>query len=362
MYSTMKRNIKFLTVSVALLLICFAFISCGGGGGGSGDEDGPAQPVVYKVSFDGNGGTGTMDPVSVEEGNDCIIPANAFIAPAVPDGAIPRTFRCWTTNKDGSGTAFLAGAVIPKVTSDITLYALWTDPAFSVSFTKKVYFSKGNLQATIDASGVPAAWKFAANQYDCLGEGGANKTIGSASGDIDLFGWSGDTAKWGISTSEDPTDFSGDFVDWGTAYCDSKNIYPSSTWRTLTGGDNGEWNYLLNERKNASNLYKYGVTVCGKANCLVIAPDSFAGGISDEYSESEWAAAEAAGLVCLPAACWRTGSTVNEIGLYGDCWASSLFVNDIYAHNIHFGYTGAFPKNQSFRSYGYSVRLVTEKN
>ena len=61
---------------------------------------------------------------------------------------------------------------------------------FSVSADKKVYFSQGNLVATIDATGAPTAWKFATNQYDCLGEGGANKTIGVAAGDIDFFGWS----------------------------------------------------------------------------------------------------------------------------------------------------------------------------
>ncbi|MBQ0128155.1 MAG: hypothetical protein KBS80_09280, partial [Bacteroidales bacterium] len=81
---------------------------------------------------------------------------------------------------------------------------------FSVGAGKQVQFSKGNLVATIDAAGTPTAWKFAANQYDCLGEGGANKTIGTAAGDVDLFGWSTAATTYGISTSTSNGDYSGD--------------------------------------------------------------------------------------------------------------------------------------------------------
>ena len=58
---------------------------------------------------------------------------------------------------------------------------------FSISAAKKVHFSQGNLVATVNASGVPVAWKFATKQHDYLGEGGANHTIGSSAGDVDLF-------------------------------------------------------------------------------------------------------------------------------------------------------------------------------
>ena len=117
---------------------------------------------------------------------------------------------------------------------------------FSVNANgKKVHFSKGNLVAEINAIGNPTDWKFSANQYDYLGEGGANETIGAAAGDVDLFGWSTPSTLFGINTSKydlfnskDDASYSGDFRDWG------ENIGDGNTWRTLT---TGEWQYLFNQ-------------------------------------------------------------------------------------------------------------------
>lgn len=58
------------------------------------------------------------------------------------------------------------------------------DGLFSVSATKKVYFSKGNLQYQASTN----TWRFATNQWDRIGSG--NSSISSSySGWIDLFGW-----------------------------------------------------------------------------------------------------------------------------------------------------------------------------
>ena len=221
---------------------------------------------------------------------------------------------------------------------------------FSVSASKQIQFSKGNLVATIDATGTPTAWKFAANQYDCLGEGGANQTIGTAAGDVDLFGWSTAATNYGISTSTSSSDYSGDFVDWGN------NIGDGSTWRTLS---NDEWVYLFETRTNASGLYKCGVTVCGKTKCVVIAPDGFTGTIETSYDATAWATAEAAGLVCLPAAGNRYGSLVLSVGDYGRYWSSTAY--DSYnAYYVRFNSYNVYPDNYGTRDYGYSVRLITE--
>ena len=221
---------------------------------------------------------------------------------------------------------------------------------FSIGNGKQIQFSKGNLVATVDASGAPTAWKFAANQYDYLGKGGANKTIGTAAGDVDLFGWSTATTTYGISTSTSSSDYSGDFVDWG------KNIGDGSTWRTLS---TDEWQYLFVTRTNASSLYKYGVTVCGKANCLIIAPDGFTGSIASSYDASTWPAAEASGLVCLPAAGYRSGSSVYYVDAYGYYWSSSANGSD-YAYFVTFFSSSVSPDYNAYRFYGHSVRLVTD--
>ena len=111
---------------------------------------------------------------------------------------------------------------------------------FSVSKTKQVRFSHGNLQYTQSTQ----TWSFAKRQYDMIGE--ANVSGSSLADKIDLFGWSGDfisSTPWGISASTIYTVYRGDFVDWGT------NIGDGKTWYTLT---NEEWQYLLSYRTNAN--------------------------------------------------------------------------------------------------------------
>ena len=251
---------------------------------------------------------------------------------------------------------------------------------------KKVCFSQGNLVATIDATGAPTAWKFATNQYDYIGEGGANKTIGKTAGDIDLFGWSTDATlnNWGIHTKisymSGITDYiDGNFKDWGTAI-DSKG-----TWRTLSAE---EWQYLFSyDPKSTGNQgpsydndirrgkYKYGVTVCGKTNCVVLLPDNWewdestvgtdwqTGGYPETATESNpvtWQTMQAAGAVCLSAAGARSGSQVQGQDSVGYYWSSSVKVgnggdaftvwlkSDLVQHILY------------DRCYGCSVRLVTD--
>ena len=224
---------------------------------------------------------------------------------------------------------------------------------FSVAEGKKVHFSKGNLVATIDNSGAPTAWKFATNQYDYIGEGGANKTIGATAGDVDFFGWSTASTTYGISTSTSSGDYSGDFVDWGN------NIGDGSTWRTLS---KDEWVYLIETRTNASSLYKKGVTVCGKTNCVIIAPDNWdtsANPLQTSYDATAWATAEAAGLVCLPAAGGRYGSGVGNVGDDGFYWSSTAYGSG-FAYDAYFNSSLLDPGYEVYRDGGNSVRLITE--
>ena len=77
-----------------------------------------AEPVTtYAITFDANGGTGTMDKQTVEAGATDTLTANAFTR----DG---YTFAGWNTAKDGTGTAYADKAEV-KVEGDMTLYAQW---------------------------------------------------------------------------------------------------------------------------------------------------------------------------------------------------------------------------------------------
>ena len=221
---------------------------------------------------------------------------------------------------------------------------------FSVSADKKVLFSQGNLVATIDATGTPIAWKFAANQYDYIGNATANTSIGKIAGYIDLFGWSTASTTYGISTSTNNDDYSGDFYDWGKAVGDG------NTWRTLT---TAEWQYLFNCGDYTSDVRngKYKWATVNGVNGYVIAPDVFSGELADTYADD--AALAANNLVFLPAAGTRNGSSVSNVGTYGFYWSSTAS-SEYGAFRVFFGSSGAPYNNNASRFYGYSVRLVTE--
>ncbi|MDO4824225.1 MAG: hypothetical protein Q4A08_08680 [Bacteroidales bacterium] len=259
---------------------------------------------------------------------------------------------------------------------------------FSVSATKKVHFSKGNLQATYNSSASAYTWGFAANQYDRIGNAAGNTTIGSQTNGavVDLFGWVGAGSTkfnsspeiYGVSTSNTISDY-GDVggealkADWGTAIDDK------GTWSTLSIA---EWQYLFAYTTSGTNkdtgsprynLFKAPVTVCGKTNCVVIAPDdwdltahplqSSYGTESSKDSPMTWEQAEAAGLVCLPAAGCRVGSNVSNVDFEGVYWSSSAVVNDYYK-SVYSAYisSGVGSDVEIKRYVGCSVRLVTVSN
>lgn len=80
----------------------------------------PVNPPVttYTVSFDANGGTGTMPNVTVISGN-YTLPANGFTAPS------GKQFKGWATSANGE---VITGTSI-NVTANITLFAIWEENA-----------------------------------------------------------------------------------------------------------------------------------------------------------------------------------------------------------------------------------------
>ncbi len=88
-------------------------------------EEIPAAEVT--ISFDENGGTGSMAAESVRKGSDYSLPACGFTAPA------GKRFKGWALSADG---AVLTGSTV-NVTAAITLYAIWEDiptAEFTVTF------------------------------------------------------------------------------------------------------------------------------------------------------------------------------------------------------------------------------------
>ena len=198
---------------------------------------------------------------------------------------------------------------------------------FSVSATKKVHFSKGNLY--YDGS----ALNFEANQY-------ATPSSFDAS-HVSHFTWSDNIAS-AVSTSNSGNNL----------FCDENHKV------SVDGGDaiyyalsKDEWTYLF------SNHTKKWASVNG-VNGYVIAPDDFSGELASSYADDA-ALAAAGNLVFLPAAGHRDGSNVYYVGDNGLYWSSTA-LDEYYAYNVFFKSNLVHPDDNDSRLFGFSVRLITE--
>ena len=95
------------------------------------DPSDPEIPIVteYTVSYDANGGTGSMSDVKVKENETITIAENTFTRSM-------SLFVGWNTRADGNGTSYNSGVSL-VVTGNVTLYAQWknmTDAANGYEF------------------------------------------------------------------------------------------------------------------------------------------------------------------------------------------------------------------------------------
>ncbi|MBQ1176372.1 MAG: hypothetical protein IIX52_02280, partial [Paludibacteraceae bacterium] len=231
---------------------------------------------------------------------------------------------------------------------------------FSVSATKTVTFSPGNLQYH------PAnnEWRFAPSQLDYIGNDNANISA-TYNGWIDLFGWG--TGNNPTNASTDYNDYQ-TFVDWGSNQIGS---YAPNTWRTLTYD---EWHYLCYERPNYDKLI--GVAQVNGVNGLILLPNdwtcpsgvTFKSGFHNDhgteyyaeyqtFSSSEWSMLEASGAVFLPASGGRGGFDVRGVQQYGAYWFATEYGD--YAYFLYF-YSDETDSSFNHCYSGYSVRLVQD--
>ena len=235
---------------------------------------------------------------------------------------------------------------------------------FSVSDSKQVTFSKGNLQYH------PAnnEWRFAENQTDYIGDANSNCSS-TYNGWLDLFGWSTSATHFGVSTSEDDKDYSGSFVDWGT---NKIGTDAPNTWRTLSYD---EWYYLRYNRTNANDLV--GVAQVNGVNGLILLPDNWtcpsgvifksgfhsdwsveAYGQYQTFSAAEWSKLESAGAVFLPAAGYRYRSNVHSVQRNG--WYRSATEYNSYNARCLLLCSDEATMFNIISYYGLSVRLVKD--
>ena len=278
---------------------------------------------------------------------------------------------------------------------------------FSVSATKQVYFSKGNLRAYNATANSTSGWvwSFAENQWDYIGSNGSNQYINgsmtiSQPGYVDLFCWVGASASYdnyGIMYDNDTQGWGHEATNFGNSTNDALkhdwghnpitnggNV--ADMWRTPT---HAEWVYLINSRTTAAGT---APTINGTADAryakaklfgtnrgLIIFPDTYvhpdgvayptginaAGNTSwngNQYSAADWAKMEAAGCVFLPCAGIRVYYTqINDKetrGFYASSTPHPSVTNN--AKLLHFLEGSCDPSSSRFRRDAGPVRLVKD--
>ena len=245
----------------------------------------------------------------------------------------------------------------------------------------QVYFSQGNLQY-IGSAATPY-WKFADNQWDVLNTA-TGQNSSSQNVDRDLFGWGTSGYNHGAncyqpwSTSQSNSDYHAygspqynlydqtGQADWGYNPI-SNGGNQANQWRTLT---QPEWAYIFNTRTTSSGI-RYAKATVNDVNGVILLPDDWS---SDTYSlvsinydngsyyrntisATQWSTLEQAGAVFLPAAGYRGGTSVYNVGAYGRYWSAS-YDNSIGAYLVDFDSGYLDPSYNSGRVNGQSVRLV----
>ena len=258
---------------------------------------------------------------------------------------------------------------------------------FSVSATRQVRFSQGNLQYQASTN----TWRFAEHQYDYVGS--ANSNISPTySGWIDLFGWG--TSGWDSGAEcyqpWSTSILNSDYYPGGSEFNGLMGAYAEADWawhNAISNGGNAahqwytltpsEWTYLLSSRTDASS--KKGTGNINGVGGLIILPDSwtlpsgcsFTSGFcslsGDNYSDwthnsytlAQWAQMEAAGAVFLPAAGGRKGTDAYGVGNRGYYWSPTPYdANGAYVMNFNSEYNNwyfVFSRNN-----GFSVRPVQD--
>lgn len=385
--------------------------------------------ISFTTQTDGGGGTQGDLPIVITNEITEITRSTAKGGGVVnSDGGSPVTARgiCWSTNSNpdlGNSTAFGGMGTGPfnvqmtDLEMGTTYYvkAYATNSAgtaygnevsfttkglppqgainglFSVSETKQVYFSQGNLQYQASTN----TWRFAEHPWDWVGayytyieqylaEGtvsGSNNDDCSAtySGWIDLFGW-GTSGRnhgaicyqpWSTSTDDDDyyaygsannnlSDFTGE-ADWGyNAISNGGN--QEGLWRTLSSS---EWDYVLFYRVTPSGIRFAGAKVNNQRG-IVVLPDDWSSSYytlnnanngddtANTISESIWMNSfQSHGAIFLP----------NNMGernpynppVHGSYWSSSDYDGSKAGALCAAGYSPVYRVSKCMR---YGVRLV----
>jgi hypothetical protein len=358
------------------------------------NEDGSAtieaKPLVIEVA----GGTYTVTPASAT--SEMYVALPGFTSQNI---TFTATVGSDTYKKEVASVSLTNGEFY-QITVEMTKQA----PAykeygpFSVSSTQKVNFSQGNLQFT--RTSTSDAWStgtfsFMDNQYDYIETSNVSGNYANETA-IGLFGWATSNINEPANTNYLPTNtnatnasygsgITSGNVNWATAHANydwGANTGDLGTgWRTLT---KDEWTYLFNTRtgdkaatvdgtagrtytKATINtdgtavkgiiLFPDGGTFAASEFSAVGSPNTANADYTTTCTTAQWNALQTKGCVFLPAAGYRNGTSVSNVGSNGRYWSSTSY-NGADAYRVYFIGGEVDPAGHNYRSLGFSVRLV----
>ena len=275
---------------------------------------------LFTITFDANGGDGSMDVVKIKEGETITLPDNTFTKGS-------STFAGWNTQADGTGTAYADKSSATLIAS-LTLYAQWEAP-------KDTGIADGHEWVDL---GLPSGTKWATCNVGA--------TLPEEYGDYFAWGetepksdYSWNTYKWSSGNSSKITKYCTSSY-YGTV--DNKTILEleddaayvnwGEKWRMPTKGEQDELRTKCTWIWTTQNGVK-GYKVTSKTN---------------------------GNSIFLPAAGYRDGSDKRYAGACGYCWSSSLpegYSNHPYSYYLHLE-SDSVRGEKGSRLFGSTVRPI----
>lgn len=293
--------------------------------------------------------------------NDKKVSLNVTNAPDAVEGyyyyyiAIPaQAYTTLTINVTANGSTRTMTKKIESALERNTIYTLTFKQdlalkgVFSISETKKVKFSPGNLWSNGASNPV---LHFEENQWSTKPSANVNWDYTHVS----HFYWTND-----VSRADDESSDYYEGYDFFAKEGNTLTIDGESGWYAL---NQEEWNYLINTRTMTGGMTeRYYWTYVKSITGLVIFPDDYPSSLGTEAS---WEQMEAAGCVFLPTAGFRERTSVSLVDSEGAgfYWSSTSNNKDL-ANYLFFGNPDQIgfdiKMDVSFRYGARSLRLVQE--
>lgn len=342
--------------------------------------------------------------VSINEATDfwLALPAGDYYNFVIEISCITSTGQRGTMSFKGDGTEALeiersyVTPIVPNLGEHGASFK--GQGVFSVSDSKTVYFSPGNLQC------VNNHWEFAPQQYKAAHDMisyGATSYVPEYDPDInynwDLVGWSTTLSEYGTKhLHEDGNGHSDNTVDnySNLEYKNWGQVFGDNTWWVLS---QDEFDYVINQRVSNRKMHvtvngnvrtdvSYRVIYVGEQEGCMLFPDecsiTLPSGVSfpdnlTHYTPDQFVSVfERAGCIFLPYVGYEQGSTGQDFSLpvilrgsyhtgyqAGRYWTSTpdpSSNNHMHAQAMTFEGASIRKENSQPRTSLYSVRLVTD--